>query len=84
MTAKKRANPRLLLITHDDRKGVALVRGSRAGDLVRLVDDGKARWSESGRGWVITKASAVNLAAYAEYAGLLVIHTRPRTDGAAT
>lgn len=83
MTAK-RSNPRLLLITHDDGKGLALVRGQRAGQLVRMLDDNRAKWSESGRGWIVTKAKAVDVVAYAEFLGLMVVHTKPRNSGGAT
>lgn len=78
MTAKKRANPRLVLFTFDDARGLCLIRGSKAGDVVRYCDDNHARWSESARGWVVPREVAVNAAAWAEYAGLMVVTTKPQ------
>lgn len=79
MTTKK-SNPRLVLFTHDDQRGLCLIRGAKAGDVVRYVDDNRARWSESAHGWVVPREVAVNAAAWAEYAGLLVVTTKPRRD----
>lgn len=83
MTAKRRGNPRLILFTYDDARGVCLIRGSKAGEVVRYCDNNRAKWSESGNGWVVPRDVAVNAAAWAEYAGLMVVTTKPRRAGAA-
>ena len=50
-----------------------------------MLDDNRAKWSESGRGWIVTKAKAVDVVAYAEFLGLMVVHTKPRnSSGGAT
>lgn len=81
-TKNKASNRRLLIVTFDDSRGVALVRGQRAGDLVKTLDNNRARWSESGHGWVVDKGMATNVIAYAEYAGLIVVVNK-RPGGAA-
>lgn len=80
MSAQKRANPRLVLFTYDDKRGLCLIRGAKAGDVVRYCDDNRARWSESGHGWVVSREVAINAAAWAEYAGLIVVTTKPKRD----
>ena len=67
--------------------GLYLPRSSReiskAGEVVRYCDNNRAKWSESGNGWVVPRDVAVNAAAWAEYAGLMVVTTKPRRAGAA-
>jgi hypothetical protein len=68
------------LVTTDDARRLALLRGDRAHDAVRTLPvDGSwtPRWSPSGSGRVVPLAAADDLAAVSQvYLDLVVITTR--------
>lgn len=85
MSAQKRSNPRLVLVLVDDQRRTAFVRGSRVGDVLRYIDDHRARWNESGNGWVIPSERVPDLVAYCDMRNLLtVVRTKGRDSGAAS
>ena len=75
MTARRkpqRMPPRLLLVHMDRDRGVALVRGPIAGDLLRYVNGARIKWSERAGGWVVSTEVAIDLIAFAEYRHAIV------------
>lgn len=76
MTARRKANPRLVLVVVDDARRTAFVRGNRVGEILRYIDSHRARWNENGNGWVIPAELVPDVVAYAEYRHLMPVVTR--------
>lgn len=73
MTAAKAENPRLVLVVVDDDRRQAFVRGHRAGEILKYLDDRRVRWNENGAGWLIPTELVPDVVAYAEYRRLLPV-----------
>lgn len=73
MSASMRRPPtRLLLVTFDRSRGLALLRGPKALEVANAVHEGTPRWSQRVRGWVVDEAVATDAIAYAEYRSFIV------------
>jgi hypothetical protein len=66
-------------VTLDEQRGIALVRGHKAGDVIKFyaIPTG---WSRSGRGWVVDGQYVDDLVAQLEVAGY---HVTYREQGGA-
>jgi hypothetical protein len=70
-----------VIITTDRARRVALVRGDRAYDAVRIlapVDGWAPRWSRSGRGWLVPLGVADDLDALGRVRHWLVVRHERR------
>jgi hypothetical protein len=66
-----------LIITLDESRGVALVKGRAAEEALFRVAPETFQWSESGRGWVVALNVADDLTAWGQQAReLVVVHRR--------
>jgi hypothetical protein len=65
--------PPLLVVTTDERRGVALVRGPSARRVTGLLAAEQRQWSPSGRGWVVPIDVVPDLRCYGEVFRELVV-----------
>lgn len=69
MTARSAFVDQLVTVTLDRARGLALVAGranaQRAAFLLTRPDDGP-RWSSTGRGWVVSYGTGVDVTAWAQ------------------
>jgi hypothetical protein len=72
-----RWNEPWLYVTRDASRDVALVRGTEARKVVRMLVPGGGRWSTSMRGVVVPAQYVADVAAYGEaHWKLVVVHER--------
>jgi hypothetical protein len=75
----KATGPSLYITIRGDR---ALVRGTDAERVCRMVSTDGPRWSDGGRGWVITAATVADVLAYSQAAHLLAVVSDQSDDQA--
>jgi hypothetical protein len=66
-----------LFVTTDDRRGVALLRGDGAHDVIETLSI-KATWSKFGRGWVVDREHVADVVAFCEHRHQLVVVSNRR------
>jgi hypothetical protein len=62
---------RFLWFYEDQRRGLALIRGHGVRDVLDLAGVTTARWSPSGRGYVVPIGVIADVAAAAEISGVI-------------